>query len=122
MVSYSQDGSDTSSVGAPDWLSETPVMHSFTIPWSVSHEQHNRTGNQITTSIQPNLNKSYNNGHMAKSYNKAHCNKQQIKTATSSGPSQALTTQATDWENVLVRIVVIVAFFTIELLLIVWPS
>jgi hypothetical protein len=31
-VSYSQDGSDTSSVGAPDRLSETPVMNSFTIP------------------------------------------------------------------------------------------
>jgi hypothetical protein len=45
-----------------------------------------------------------------------------MKTTTSSGPSQALTAQATDWENVLVRIVVIVAFFTIELLLIVWPS
>jgi hypothetical protein len=42
-----------------------------------------------------------------------------MKIATLSGPSQALTTQATDWENVLVRIVVIVTFFTIELLLIV---
>jgi hypothetical protein len=70
-VSYSQDGSDTSSVGAPVRLSETPVMHSFTIPWSVCREQHNQTGNQITTSIQPNLNKSYNKSHMAKSYNNA---------------------------------------------------
>jgi hypothetical protein len=40
-----------------------------------------------------------------------------MKTKTSSGPSQALTTQATDWENVLVHIVIIIVFFTIELLL-----
>jgi hypothetical protein len=40
----------------------------------------------------------------------------------SSDPSQALTAQAADWENVLVRIVVIVAFFSTEHLLGVWPS
>jgi hypothetical protein len=31
-VSYSQDGSDTSSVGSPDRLSETPVMHTIHDP------------------------------------------------------------------------------------------
>jgi hypothetical protein len=61
---------------------------------------------------------------MAKSYIKCLAGKvqhitQRITVASSSGPSHALTTQATDWENVLVRILVIVAFFTIELLLIV---
>jgi hypothetical protein len=40
----------------------------------------------------------------------------------SSDPSQALTAQAADWENVLVHIVIIVAFFSIEHLLVVWPS
>jgi ABC-type transport system involved in multi-copper enzyme maturation permease subunit len=60
---------------------------------------------------------------MAKYYNNASRAKFNIissgGTTTSSGPSQALTTQATDWENVLVCKVVIVVFFTIELLLIV---
>jgi hypothetical protein len=37
----------------------------------------------------------------------------------SSGPSHSLTQQAVDWENVLVRIVVIESFFIFELVLIV---
>jgi hypothetical protein len=44
---------------------------------------------------------------------------QRIIVASSLGPSHATTTRTTDWENVLVHIVIIVAFFTIELLLIV---
>jgi hypothetical protein len=61
---------------------------------------------------------------MAKSYIKClegevQYIRQRITVASSLGPSHAITTQATDWENVLVRIVIIVAFFTIELLLIV---
>jgi hypothetical protein len=70
-------------------------MHSFMIPWLVCHEQHNRTGNQIITSVKPNLNKSYNKGHMAKTYNNAvqakfNITKQQINSTTSSGPSHAI--------------------------------
>jgi hypothetical protein len=70
-------------------------MHSFTIPWSVCCEQHNWTGNQIITSVQLNLNKSYNKGHMAKNYNNAslvkfNITKQWINSSTSSGPSHAI--------------------------------
>ena len=31
-VSYGQDGSDTNSVGTPDYRSRTANMHTFTIP------------------------------------------------------------------------------------------
>jgi hypothetical protein len=82
-------------VGAPNRLSKTPVMHTFMTPRSSCREPHNRTGNQSTTSIQPNLKWSYNNGIMAKSYIKClegevqHIT-QRIIAASSLGPSHAL--------------------------------